>query len=57
MAALREKDNIEQEEFFPRVVGGAMGLMNSPADYASFYHEVDGQKVRHDQVHNLSAAA
>ena len=53
MAALREKDNIEQEEFFPRVVGGAMGLMNSPADYASFYHEVDGQKVRHDQVHNL----
>ena len=53
MAALREKDNIEQEEFFPRVVGGAMGLMNSPADYASFYHEVDGQKMRHDQVHNL----
>ena len=53
MAALREKDNIEQEEFFPRVVGGAMGLMNSPADYASFYHEVDGQKVRHNQVHNL----
>ncbi|WP_156072090.1 glycoside hydrolase family 31 protein [Faecalibacterium prausnitzii] len=53
MAALREKDNIEQEEFFLRVVGGAMGLMNSPADYASFYHEADGQKVRHDQVHNL----
>ena len=53
MAALREKDNIEQEEFFPRVVGGAMGLMNSPADYASFYHETDGRKVRHDQVHNL----
>ncbi len=53
MAALREKDNIEQEEFFLRVIGGAMGLMNSPADYASFYHEVDGQKVRHDQVHNL----
>ena len=53
MAALREKDNSEQEEFFPRVVGGAMGLMNSPADYASFYHEVDGQKVCHDQVHTL----
>ena len=53
MAALREKDNIEQEELFPRVIRGAMGLMNSPADYASFYHEVDGQKVRHDQVHNL----
>ena len=53
MASLREKDNIEQEEFFLRVIGGAMGLMNSPADYASFYHEADGQKVRHDQVHNL----
>ena len=53
MAALREKDNIEQEEFFLRVIGGAMGLMNSPADYASFYHEVDGRNVRHDQVHNL----
>ena len=53
MAALREKDNIEQEEFFLRVIGGAMGLMNSPADYASFYHEADGRKVRHDQVHNL----
>ena len=53
MAALREKDNIDQEEFFLRVVGGAMGLMNSPADYASFYHEADGRKVRHDQVHNL----
>ena len=53
MASLREKDNIEQEEFFLRVIGGAMGLMNSPADYASFYHEVDGRKVRHDQVHNL----
>ena len=57
MAALREKDNIEQEEFFPRVVGGAMGLMNSPADYASFYHEADGRKVRHDQVHNLSGGS
>ena len=53
MASLREKDNIEQEEFFLRVIGGAMGLMNSPADYASFYHEADGRKVRHDQVHNL----
>ena len=53
MAALREKDNIEQEEFFLRVVGGAMGLMNSPADYASFYHDLAGQQVRHDRVHNL----
>ena len=30
-----------------------MGLMNSPEDYASFYHEVDGKSIRHDRVHNL----
>ncbi len=28
-------------------------LANRPSDYASFYHQVNGQKVRHDQVHNL----
>lgn len=44
---------MEQEEFFAKVVGGAMGLMNSPADYASFYHDLAGQQVRHDRVHNL----
>ena len=53
MAQLRGQDNIEQEEFFGKVVGGAMGLMNSPADYASFYHDLAGQRVRHDRVHNL----
>ncbi len=53
MAQLSRKDNIEQEEFFGKVVGGVMGLMNSPEDYASFYHDVNGQRVRHDRVHNL----
>ena len=53
MAQLREEDNIEQEEFFGRVVGGVMGLMNSPEDYRSFYHDLAGQRVRHDKVHNL----
>ena len=53
MAQLRGKENIEQEEFFPRIIGGAMGLMNSPEDYKSFYHTVDGKPVRHDKVHNL----
>ena len=57
MAELRGQDNIVdnivQEEFFSKVVGGAMGLMNSPADYASFYHEIDGKRIRHDRVHNL----
>ena len=31
--------------------------MNSPADYASFYHDLAGQQVRHDRVHNLYGAA
>lgn len=28
-------------------------LANNPDDYASFYHTVNGEKVRHDNVHNL----
>ena len=53
MARLSRQDNIEQAEFFNNVVGGALGLMNSPEDYASFYHEAHGQIIRHDRVHNL----
>ena len=53
MARLSRQDNIEQAEFFNKVVGGALGLMNSPEDYASFYHEAHGQIIRHDRVHNL----
>lgn len=53
MDELSRKDNIVQDEFFGKVVGGALGLMNAPEDYASFYHDVNGQRVRHDRVHNL----
>ena len=53
MDELSRKDNIVQDEFFGKVVGGALGLMNAPEDYASFYHNVNGQRVRHDRVHNL----
>lgn len=28
-------------------------VANSPDDYKRFYHNVDGQMVRHDKVHNL----
>ena len=28
-------------------------LGNNPKDYQSFYHNMDGVKVRHDKVHNL----
>lgn len=30
-----------------------MGLSNNPEDYKNFYHNVNGQKIRHDKVHNL----
>lgn len=29
------------------------GLANNPEDYKSFYHDMDGRKIRHDKVHNL----
>lgn len=28
-------------------------LANNPEDYKRFYHNVNGQKIRHDKVHNL----
>lgn len=35
-------------------IGGMfLSLANNEDDYASFYHNVDGQKIRHDRVHNL----
>lgn len=29
------------------------GLSNNAEDYKSFYHDMDGIKIRHDKVHNL----
>lgn len=31
----------------------ALGTANRPEDYASFYHDADGEQIRHDRVHNL----
>ncbi len=28
-------------------------LANHPDDYTAFYHDVNGEKIRHDKVHNL----
>ena len=28
-------------------------LSSNPKDYQLFYHDINGQKVRHDKVHNL----
>ena len=32
------------------------GMSNSMEDYRRFYHDVGGQKIRHDKVHNLFGA-
>lgn len=29
------------------------GLANNPEDYKRFYHNINGQMIRHDKVHNL----
>lgn len=44
--------NMDLYEFF-HLKDLVLGLSNSPVDYKSFYHDMDGQKIRHDKVHNL----
>lgn len=36
-----------------KLQGKALSLANSADDYRRFYHTVNGEKVRHDRVHNL----
>lgn len=45
-------ENLDINSFFrlKEIVGG---LSNSKVDYQSFYHDMDGVRVRHDRVHNL----
>ncbi len=40
-----------------RLTGAFDGVKNSRADYARFFHRVEGRRVRHDRVHNLYGAA
>lgn len=35
------------------LMGKIGGLANSKEDYRRFYHNMDGERVRHDKVHNL----
>lgn len=44
-----ERDGFDHDGLHARV----HGLANSLKDYRSFYHDVNGKKVRHDKVHNL----
>lgn len=47
-----EDENLDIHTYF-ELRNAFSNLSNSPADYGSFYHDSDGQKVKHDKVHNL----
>ncbi|MGN0249911.1 MAG: TIM-barrel domain-containing protein [Oliverpabstia sp.] len=44
--------NLELNLFF-QFTGLVSGLSNNVEDYKMFYHNINGEKVRHDRVHNL----
>lgn len=46
------KGNLDINRFF-QFKDLMSGISNNEEDYASFYHNYKGQKVRHDKVHNL----
>ena len=49
-----EKDRKAKEDIGVWQLGDKLGsLANSHDDYKRFYHNVNGQMVRHDKVHNL----
>ncbi|MBQ8638735.1 MAG: alpha-glucosidase [Lachnospiraceae bacterium] len=48
----RGRTNMDVYELWG-ITGAVDSLANSSEDYQSFYHEVDGKKIRHDRVHNL----
>lgn len=45
-------ENLDIHSFF-HMKELVVGLSNNQEDYKSFYHNMDGVKVRHDKVHNL----
>lgn len=47
------KDNPLDIDSFFELQALFNNVKNSPADYSAFYHNVDGEKIRHDKVHNL----
>ncbi|MCQ2519533.1 MAG: alpha-glucosidase [Lachnospiraceae bacterium] len=55
LATMKDKtENLTLGELWD-YLDAASGLANNEEDYKSFYHEIDGKKVRHDRVHNLYA--
>jgi len=49
--SLRGK-NIGLSDYFS-IMGTVQGLGNNPKDYDSFYHNINGQMVKHSDIHNL----
>lgn len=54
-AASLKGQNLDLSKFF-ELKDTFAGLSNSPEDYSSIYHTVDGKQVCHDQVHNIYGA-
>lgn len=48
----KEGKNLSLGEFWS-ITGAVASLANSAEDYASFYHDINGKKVCHKDVHNL----
>lgn len=48
-------ENLDLSKFF-NLKDTFLGLSNSPADYSSIYHTIDGKQVCHDKVHNIYGA-
>ena len=48
--------NLDVNQFFA-LKDAFLGLSNSPADYSSMIHEIDGKPVNHLKVHNLYGAS
>ena len=55
-AAALKGQNLDLSKFF-ELKDTFTGLSNSPEDYSSIYHTVDGKQVCHDQVHNISLSS
>lgn len=50
---LSMKDENLDLNSFSHIQDLVMGLSNSPEDYKSFYHNMDGKWICHEKVHNL----
>lgn len=48
-------ENLDLSKFF-NLKDTFLGLSNSPEDYSSIYHTVDGKQICHDRVHNIYGA-